>query len=155
MILTVSLNMDDTTIEIKNPISSEWMAGHRFTDAAHRIIRDSLSRGSDRGFFGKFPTLLIFWAMLRWERKVGIMALEACDIDLAQLERDVVLEFRTFAKGSVRDGVDLIHLKTIAEQAVKEAALLGHNYVGSEHLTLALCRDQNEAVQRLFKKHGV
>src|SRR5258708_38360671 len=37
--------------------------------------------------------------------------------------------------------------------ALPISALLGHNYVGSEHLVLALCRDPDDAVQRLLQKH--
>jgi ATP-dependent Clp protease ATP-binding subunit ClpA len=91
--------------------------------------------------------------MLRWERKVGVAALEECGIDLAQLERDTETELNALPKGTRRDGVDLVHLKAVTKLAVEEAALLGHKYVGSEHLVLGLCRYGNPALQRVFNRH--
>jgi ATP-dependent Clp protease ATP-binding subunit ClpA len=153
--MTVWLKMDLPTIQIRNTITSQWMTGHGFTNSARRFIHDSESRAHDRGIFGSLPPLLVLWTMLRWERKSGVAVLEESGGDIALLERDVEIELQSFPKGTRRNGIDLVHLKAIAKQAVEEAALLGHKYVGSEHLVLALCRCEDAAVRRVFSKHGL
>jgi ATP-dependent Clp protease ATP-binding subunit ClpA len=104
---------------------------------------------------GKLPALLILWSMLRSERKVGVVALEKCGVDLASLEREVEAELEPLSAENWRNGIDLAHFQAVANRAVKEAAQFEHNYVGSEHLVLALCRDPDEVVQRLLQKRGV
>ncbi len=140
---------------IRNSTTGQWMTDHSFTDSARRCIDDAQSRASARGMLGKLPPILILWAMLRWERKVGVIAIEECGVDLSVLERDTEVELQSFPDGDWRDGVDFVQIKAVANQAVAEAVLRGHNYVGSEHLVLALCRVENQAIQRLFQKHGV
>src|SRR5262249_2137478 len=140
----VSLTMDEPTIQVRNSVSSQWMTDHRFTDSARRFIHDAQSPASDRGISGKVSPVLILWAMLRWERKVGMTVLEFCGVDVSALERDTELELRSFPAGTWRDGIDLIHFKTVATQAVEEAELCGHHYVGSEHLVLALFRNGDD-----------
>ena len=80
---------------------------------------------------------------------------EAVDALGKQLERDTQVELESLPSGTWRDGVDLVHFKAAAKQAVEEAAKLGHNYVGSEHLVLALTRDASDSVRRIFRKHGL
>src|SRR5262249_46887299 len=149
---SVTTTTPQPTIQIKNTITSQWMTGHGFTDAARRFILDAESRAHDRGVYGALSPLFVLWAMLRWERKVGVAALEESGIDLDRLERDTEAELNGLPKGTRRDGVDLGHLKTIAKLAVEEAALSGRKYVGSEHLVLGLCRCDDPAVQRLFSR---
>ena len=147
--------MDEPAIHIPNSVTDQWMSDHRFTDAARRFIHDAASRAGDRGMHCKLPPILILWAMIRWERKVGVLAIEECGADLSQLERDTQVELESLPSGTWRDGVDLVHFKAAAKQAVEEAAKLGHNYVGSEHLVLALTRDASDSVRRIFQKHGI
>jgi hypothetical protein len=148
-------NMEEPTIQIRNSISSQWLTGHRFTDPAMRIVRDAEARGLYRGLFGELPAVLMLWSMLRWERNAGIVALERLGVDILALERDIDVELRPPKPPAGGMLVDMIRLKAIATQAAEDAALLGHNSVGPEHLLLALCRDGDEGVRRVLQKHGV
>jgi ATP-dependent Clp protease ATP-binding subunit ClpC len=47
--------------------------------------------------------------------------------------------------------MDCTKISEIATSAVQEARALGHNYVGTEHLVLALCRTADEVVVSLFR----
>ncbi len=147
--------MDSLSIVVKNEVADEWMSEHHFTDSARRFINDADARSGDRGMFGEIPPLLLLWTMLRWERKIGVVVLERCGIDLAVLERDVESELESAWDSDWRHGIDLIHLMSVAKQAANEAAALGHNYVGDEYFVLALCRDTDEAVKRVFQKHNI
>ena len=147
--------MDEPAIQIRNSVTDQWMSDHGFTDAARRFIHDARSRAGDRGIYGTLPPILILWAMLRWERKVGVLAIEKCGVDLSQLEHDTEFELESLPSVTWRDGIDLDHVKAAAKRAVEEAAQLGHNYVGSEHLVLALTRDASDSVRRIFQKHGL
>ena len=35
------------------------------------------------------PAVVMLWAMVRWERKLGIVVLETCGVDLKLLEQDI------------------------------------------------------------------
>src|SRR5262245_13992434 len=146
---------DQPTIQIKNTITSQWMTGHGFTDAARRFILDAESRAHDRGVYGSLSPLFVLWAMLRWERKVGVTTLEESGIDLHRLELDTEAELNSLPRGTRRDGGDLGHVKAIAKLAVEAAARPGHKNVGSEHLVLGLCRCDDPVVQKVFKRHDL
>src|SRR5580692_6123537 len=147
--------MDSPSIVVKNEVTDVWLSEHQLTDSARRFMRDAESRSGDRGMFGKLPPLLLLWTMLRWERKIGVIVLERCGADLAMLEREIESELESARDSDWRSGVDLVHLQSVAKRAVDEAAALEHDYVGSEHLVLALCRDTDEAVKRIFQRHNV
>lgn len=151
----VSSNMEEPTIQIRNSVSSQWLTGHRFTDPAMRIVRDAETRGLHRGLYGELPALLMLWSMLRWERNQGIVALERLGVDILALERDIDVELRPPKQPVGGILIDLVRLKAIATQAAEEAALIGDNFVGPEHLLLALCRDGDEGVRRVLQKQGV
>ena len=64
----------------------------QLTDAAARVMRQATDRALDRGYLvwdnSSAPTLAL-WSVLRWERKVGLVALECMGVDLPSIERDV------------------------------------------------------------------
>lgn len=46
-------------------------------------------------------------------------------------------------------------MRLLGETATAAAGALGHNYVGTEHLLLALCAQPNDAVGRVLVALGV
>jgi Clp amino terminal domain, pathogenicity island component len=148
-------SMEEPTIRIRNSVSSQWLTGHRFTDPAMRIVRDAETRGLHRGLYGELPAVLMLWSMLRWERNPGIVALERLGVDILALERDIDVELRPPKPPVGGCLIDMVRLKTIATQAAEEAALIGDDFVGPEHLLLAMCRESDEGVRRVLHKHGL
>ena len=47
------------------------------------------------------------------------------------------------------------HARRVIDLAGEEAALLGHRYVGPEHLVLGLLRDGGNDAARVLRTHGV
>jgi uncharacterized protein (DUF433 family) len=129
-----------------------WLQEHRFTSDAIRVLDDADERASARGMLGELPDALVLWAMLRWERKVGVTALAACGVDLGSLEKTVDEGLQTQRGFSHPLTIDYTGIGNIAIWAVEEAKGLGHQYVGTEHLLLALCRSSHPLTVSVFRK---
>jgi len=46
-------------------------------------------------------------------------------------------------------------MKRVLEEAMKEAAAAGHNYIGTEHMLLGLAQVEDSVVGPLFRAHGL
>jgi ATP-dependent Clp protease ATP-binding subunit ClpA len=122
---------------------------------------------------GPTVVMMALWTFLRWERKVGLMALEAAKVDVSALTRDldVMLDRKRDEKpGLVQQPHALISVKTqqliapidtgvllepLVEQARKEAKELGHAWVGTEHLLLAIITSADRELAGLLGRHQV
>ena len=132
-------------------------ADPRFTDSMRRIIQQMGERARVRGLLALDEVCappLALWTLIRWERKIGLAALEEMGVDLHGLadRLDALItrlaeERPTVARGGVvvdaRTGERILFdpapaLAPLLAQAAREARRLGHNYVGSEHLLLAI-----------------
>ena len=156
--------------------SNDW-SQRRITDPAQRILKQIPSRASDRGLHvvdGASIVMLALWSVLLWERKVGLVALERSGADRFDLapgldrlleekasehpvafdkQRGVLVLVKT---GRPYDGWDFeALLEPLLRQAEREANGLGHNYVGSEHLVLAIVQLADPALRALLQQHGV
>jgi ATP-dependent Clp protease ATP-binding subunit ClpA len=151
-----------------------WSARH-ITDSAKCILKQIPSRASDRGLHvvdGSSIVLLALWSLLLWERKVGRVALERTGVDPFELARglDVLLteKAREHPVAYDRRQEILVMVKTgepyvgwdfqallepLLQQAEHEALELGHNYLGSEHLALAIVRNANSSLSALLQQH--
>ncbi len=118
--------------------------------------------------------MLALLSVVLWERKVGLVALERSGADRFDLVRglDRLLEEKAsehpVAYDKQRgvlvlvttdrpyDGWDFeALLEPLLRQAEHEANELGHNYVGSEHLVLAIMHLADPALRTLLQQHGV
>jgi ATP-dependent Clp protease ATP-binding subunit ClpA len=130
---------------------------HRpFTSSAKQIIDQFAQRAYCRGIFDFEDTIvpLALWTLIRWERKVGLAALETMGVDLHRVadkldelltrvadERPVVARngFVVFADNGERVNLDpAAAMQSLLDRAQLEARKLNHEYVGSEHLLLAI-----------------
>jgi hypothetical protein len=109
-------------------------------------------------------TCLLLRALLQHERKVGLVALENMGIDrslLAQQLADILTNLdgrqqTTSGKFSTVLPSDIPPLlKRLLQQAEQEAVAMGHNYIGSEHLLLAIIRLGSPALVDLLKRHSI
>lgn len=150
-------------------MQNEGLSARRFTDSAVRIVEQLWPRAMDRGMSSEVTEqtvpMLALWSVLRWERKVGLVALErngvnvdalACDVDRAI---DAACgDFRRANGPPQVCGVVVDFLAPLApllETAERESLSLGHDWVGSEHLVLALIRIADLRLKRVLEQHGV
>jgi hypothetical protein len=116
--------------------------------------------------------MLALWSVLRWERKVGLVALERMGVETVALAHDVgraldvaCAEIRqrtgppklqTLPSGQRGIVVDFrTPLAPLLSAAEHEALGLGHNWVGSEHLVLAIIRLADPRLCEVLERHRV
>ena len=157
-------------------LDENWSARH-ITDSAQRILKQVPGRASDRGLHvvdRSSLLMLVLWSLVLWERKVGRVALDEMGIDPFDLARrlDGLLTERarehpvaydqkqgllvlvnTGEPGQPWDFAAL--LEPLLQQAEHEASELGHNYVGSEHLVLAICASAGPPLSDLLQQYGI
>ena len=147
----------------------------QFTDSARLIVENAPHRASERGLHHVDPSsyvALLLWTLTRWERKVGLMALETMGVDLDQLARDLdgdltrravehpivfdtrsgSLVYKNTGEAYVGWDHDAIAQPLLA-QAEREARKMGHDYVGTEHLLLAMINAADPELKRVLNGH--
>src|SRR5262245_8488747 len=93
-IVTASnLNWPASRDKGETAMDNQELAGRHFTTSAIHIIEQLWPRAADRGITCEVneqtvPTLAL-WALLRWERKLGLVALERTRVKAEELARDV------------------------------------------------------------------
>lgn len=146
------------------------------SDAARRILNHIPSRAMDRGLYvvdGEAIVTLTLWSLLCWERKLGLTALERTGVDRFALARgvdgllsvmeereSVVFDQRLKTAVVVRTGEPFKGwefgplIEPLLLHAEQEAAGLGNNWIGSEHLLLAILRTADASLKTLLKHHA-
>jgi ATP-dependent Clp protease ATP-binding subunit ClpA len=136
-------------------LTRAWLQDHRFTTNAIKMIQHATDRALDRGIHGELPAVLALWAMLRWERKIGVVVLEQLGVDLRMLEMDVESEWQALPPSHWRDGQDGRKIGNVVLLACEQSRALGHDWVGTEHLVLALCEIGDPLSGRVLQRHGI
>jgi ATP-dependent Clp protease ATP-binding subunit ClpA len=169
--------MEDILMKSPFPATGEpSLSARHFTDAAQRVIEHIVDRAFDRGMISGELTeatggMLALLSMLRWERKLGRAALEQIGVTLDTLAREVdsgIDEegrearrpegpcFETLPSGGRALLVDTqTPLRTLLDQAEHEALNLGHNWVGTEHLLLAVIHHACPRLQVTLRRHAI
>lgn len=157
-------------------MSPHDLPDRRFTDSARRVIRHIADRALDRGMVAGELTeatagMLAVLSILRWERKVARAVLEQLEADLDRLARDIDEAIRTegllarnpdgpqfspSTSGERHLEVDIATpLQPLVEQAERESQLIGHDWVGTEHVLLAAVRLACPRFRDVLDRHGV
>ena len=128
-----------------------------FTTAATDVLEDAAHLAVALCLFEAVPPVVVLLGVLRRageNGRLGLAVLEGCGVDRQLLELDIrqALDPQVGTRGNV---LDLGKVCEVASRAEEEAAGLGHNWVGSEHLVLALFGMGDPTVNDLFHKHGV
>jgi ATP-dependent Clp protease ATP-binding subunit ClpA len=125
-------------------------AFERFTDRARKVLAEAKaaavahgqeSLGTDHMLVGLFPP-----------GGVAADVLEAAGITKAKVEKKLKK-----GKGGLADGDPVpfdTHAKAALENSLREALGMGHNYIGTEHLLLALSRSEEYASAKILKELG-
>jgi hypothetical protein len=151
------------------------LRARHFTDAARLIVGQIEERAADRGmFFGQLTeataAMLAVLSILRWERKVGLAALERTGADLDRLARDLDDAIRAEGRCRPTEGPYWIcgpsgqkgvvwdpdtPRRSLLDQAASEAAALGHNWTGTEHLLMAAIQLACPVFREVLDRHGI
>jgi hypothetical protein len=157
-------------------INQKWSA-RRITDKAQHVLGQIPSRASDRGLRvldGDSIVMMFLWSLLLWERTLGRTALERNGVDSFDLAIGVnrLLDGKASENPLVYDSKQgqLVFAKTrepyqvwdfnallepLLQTAEHEALALGHGYVGTEHLLLAVVRLADPALLEILQQRGV
>jgi ATP-dependent Clp protease ATP-binding subunit ClpA len=152
------------------------LTARRFTASAIHIIEQLPPRAADRRMSAQVTeqtaNLLTLWAILRWERKVGLVALEHMGVDVDSLSKavDRILsaacaeirqhagppEYQTLPSGQRAVVIDFdTPLEPLLTTAEAEALGMDHEYVGTEHLLLATIRRACPRLREALQDHGI
>jgi ATP-dependent Clp protease ATP-binding subunit ClpC len=157
-------------------MQNEDLASRQFTTSAIHIVEQLWPRAADRSTSTEITEqtvlMLALWSVLRWERKVGLVALERLGVEPDALARDIDRamhaaceevrqrtgppKLQTLPSG--RRGILVDYhtpLAPLLAAAEQEALGLGHNWVGSEHLVLAIVRLADPCLREVLDRHGV
>jgi ATP-dependent Clp protease ATP-binding subunit ClpC len=127
----------------------------RFTDRVRRVIyfaRDEASR-LQHDYIGTEHLLL---GIVREGDGIAAKVLNKMDLDFEQIQQAV--ESMVKASGgtlAIGEIPFTPRAKRVLELAIEEARLLGHNYVGTEHLLLGLIREGEGVAAQVLSELGV
>jgi hypothetical protein len=127
----------------------------RFTDRARKVM--ALANQEAQRFNHEYiGTEHILLGLVKEGSGVGANVLRELDIDLRRIRVEI--------EKIVKSGPDMITMgklphtprtKKVLAYAVEEAALMNHNYVGTEHLVLGLIREQDGVASQVLQNLGV
>ncbi len=135
-----------------------------FTQDAVKVVEDAGSRAHARGLLlVRSPPVdaLVLWSLLRWERKLGKVALEQLHVDVQRLENELDDELRKCSsmESEVIACMPDVEWETLMEpflvRAEDEAGKLGHDWVGTEHLLLAAVSRKDSMATDLVVRHQI
>lgn len=126
----------------------------RFTEGAIKIIMASHeeARRMGQNFVGTEQLLL---GVIAQKHGIGARALRYCGVNLKKTRKEIELYVGT---GTGFLGVDppfTPRAKRVLDLSVEEGRDLGQNFVGTEHLLLALIREKDSIAIRTIRKLGV
>jgi ATP-dependent Clp protease ATP-binding subunit ClpA len=105
---------------------------------------------------------LMLWTLLRWETKVARAVLLKLGVDLWDMEKklDALLRKQVQKSGHrIRDDLarsiasGQSEIAQLLDGAQKQATDLGHSYIGTEHILLAILSDPSPQLSSYF--HGL
>lgn len=126
----------------------------RFTNRAQVVVLKAQNHARDRGQSEVTSIDLLFGLLAEWEGLAG-QVMEAAGVTAESLGV-AATEALPAAGRPNQYHVDFsVGLKKVYELAVREALRLGHNYVGTEHIMLALLEAQEEPGAQVLARLGV
>ncbi|QJC21258.1 ATP-dependent Clp protease ATP-binding subunit [Arcanobacterium buesumense] len=123
----------------------------RFTDRARRVIvlAQEEARNLKHNYLGTEHILL---GLIKEGEGVAAKALEALDVSFDAVREQVV---EIIGEGQEQPSGHIPftpRAKKVLEYAMREGLQLGHSYIGTEHLLLGLCREQEGVAAQVLVK---
>ena len=125
----------------------------RFTNQSRRVVvlAQEEARALDHNYIGTEHLLL---GLIHEGHGVAAGALESLGISLEDVRRNVE---EMIGRGEAAPSGHIPftpRAKKVLDLTVAEAAQLGHDYVGTEHILLGLIREGNGVAAQVLVKHG-
>jgi len=114
--------------------------------------------------------MLLLWSIVRWERTFLLICLENLGVDMWGLTRDVDALLNERKAQDARGNPHLLARNPASpafwagldrcteywlERTARQAVALGHRYLGTEHLLLAIVAGAEPALAALLTRHGI
>jgi ATP-dependent Clp protease ATP-binding subunit ClpC len=127
----------------------------RFTDRVRRVIyyaREEANR-LQHDYIGTEHLLL---GIVREGEGIAAKVLGKLDLDFEQIQQAVESMVKSTGSSLIVGEIPFTpRAKRVLELAIEEARLLGHNYVGTEHLLLGLIREGEGVAAQVLSELGV
>jgi ATP-dependent Clp protease ATP-binding subunit ClpC len=135
-------------------VSSLRLSLRRFTDRAIKVVNVAQQQAAQRG---QAPAtaehLLLSLALV--DRCPARLAMERLGLDLAS-EREAIARLVMGPPGELaQPGPGSATVEQLIDEAIAQARGLRHDYVGTEHLTLALLAVDRGGVAEFLRERGV
>ena len=127
----------------------------RFTERAHKVI--ILAREEADNYRHEYlGTEHILLGVLKDGGGIAIAVLQKLGVDPKQLRLELERNLPKSTSGPVEGDIPFTpKAKKVLEYAVEEARLMGHNYIGTEHLLLGIVREKDGLAAKILGSFGV
>ncbi len=126
---------------------------NEFTKRAKRIINELAQKEAKRMHNDTLGPEHILLGMLQEEDSLAVKILRHLNVDFKELKKEI--ERRSFNGGQMLIDPLPDKYQKIIEYAKEEAKKLFHSYVGTEHILLALLRDNNNVAAASLMKFNI
>ena len=126
----------------------------RFTERARRVILLGQEEAAKMNS-GQLGTEHLLLGLIREGEGVGAQVLLKMGVSLEQVRREIEVEVQSPAKTANGEPKLTPIAKRALELAADESRRMRHNYIGTEHLLLALLREKDEVAARVLHKLGM
>jgi ATP-dependent Clp protease ATP-binding subunit ClpC len=136
-------------------LSSLQLCTRRFTDRAIQVVNVAGQQAAQRGEAAVTADhVLLALALVR--RGPGRMALEHLGLDLAQEREAIAAGLAAGSCGELaKQASPSAAVEQLVDEAVAQARALGHDYVGTEHLALALLTAGASRAGEFIRSRGI
>ncbi len=116
-----------------------------FTPRAQKVVQILSQQEARRLFSDELTPEHIFLGLLRETDGAGVRAMVSLGIDLDDIRREVEFTLKSRSGNTLTLGGIPIskRVKSIMDQSRHEAKIIGHSYVGTEHLLLGVLSEDN------------
>lgn len=125
---------------------------HRYTERAMRVLTWAQEEARSRGA-QTMASEHILLGLLRERGSVALLVLESLGIDPAQVKAEIDKSIETKPAVPSIDAVTK-SAKQVLQLLPEEASSLGHSYIGTEHILLALLREEEGLAAQVLTALG-
>ncbi len=125
---------------------------HRYTERAMRVLTWAQEEARSRGA-QTMASEHILLGLLRERGSVALLVLESLGIDPAQVKAEIDKSIETKPAVPSIDAVTK-SAKRVLQLLPEEASSLGHSYIGTEHILLALLREEEGLAAQVLTALG-
>ncbi len=125
----------------------------RFTDRARKVVVEAQEQARNLGHPNIEPAHLLL-ALFREPEGLAALALARLNVTYDQVLEQVVARTPRTDDARVGHIPFTENAKALLKAALDEAVGLGHNYIGTEHLLLAVHHEESETAARILTELG-